>query len=121
ADVLHAAGRHVCRVHGVESLALGGSLFANAQLNTELLRRFDGDIGVALVPESSGRSLGAALASRGDSNTAPGVRPLGPLDSVAIGPAFSDSDIKRTLDNCRLDYVYEPDWQRLLHRASRLL
>jgi carbamoyltransferase len=121
ADVLHAAGRHVCRVHGVESLALGGSLFANAQLNTELLRRFNGDIGVALVPESSGRSLGAALASRAGSDPTANGRARGPFDSVAIGPAFSDNDIKRTLDNCRLDYVYEPDWQRLLDRTSKLL
>jgi hypothetical protein len=121
ADVLHAAARHVCRAHGVESLALGGSLFANARLNTELWRRFDGDIGVALVPESSGRSLGAALASLAGEPAADRRQPIGPLDSVAIGPAFSDNDIKRTLDNCRLDYVYEPDWQRLLDRTSKLL
>jgi carbamoyltransferase len=25
------------------------------------------------------------------------------------------------LDNCRLDYVYEPDWARLIGRTSRLL
>src|SRR5262249_14880293 len=88
--------------------------------NTELLRRFNGDIGVALVPESAGRSLGAALAARGSERN-DDRRPLGPLDSGAIGPAFSDHDIQRTLDNCRLDYVYEPDWLRLLDRTSKLL
>jgi carbamoyltransferase len=43
------------------------------------------------------------------------------LSGLAIGPAFTDTDIKRTLDNCRLDYVYEPDWQRVHSRTSRML
>jgi carbamoyltransferase len=34
---------------------------------------------------------------------------------------FSDVEIKAVLDNCRLDYVYEPDWPRLVSRACRLL
>lgn len=32
-----------------------------------------------------------------------------------------DEDVKRVLDNCRLDYVFEPDWERLLARACDLL
>jgi predicted NodU family carbamoyl transferase len=32
-----------------------------------------------------------------------------------------DEDVKRVLDNCRLDYVFEPDWDRLLGRACDLL
>ena len=43
------------------------------------------------------------------------------LADLALGPVFTDHDIKRTLDNCRLDYVYEPDWQRLLGRVSVML
>jgi carbamoyltransferase len=34
---------------------------------------------------------------------------------------FSDVDIKAVLDNCRLDYVYEPDWPRLVSRTCGLL
>ena len=34
---------------------------------------------------------------------------------------FSDVEIKATLDNCRLDYVYEPDWSQLVSRTCRLL
>jgi carbamoyltransferase len=41
--------------------------------------------------------------------------------SLSLGPSFTDTDIKRTLDNCRLDYVYEPDWTRLYARISRML
>jgi len=33
----------------------------------------------------------------------------------------ADVEIKAVLDNCRLDYVYEPDWHRLIDRAVRLL
>jgi len=112
AQVVHEAARHVALRDSVESIALGGSLFANAQLNTELRRLFDGMATVAQVPEAPGRSLGAALSAH---------REPGRIDSVSIGPAFSDSDIKRTLDNCRLDYVYEPDWRRVIERTSRLL
>lgn len=32
-----------------------------------------------------------------------------------------DEDVKQVLDNCRLDYVFEPDWERLLGRACDLL
>jgi carbamoyltransferase len=35
--------------------------------------------------------------------------------------AFSDVEIKAVLDNCRLDYVYEPDWTRLVSRTCGLL
>ncbi len=34
---------------------------------------------------------------------------------------FSDVEIKAVLDNCRLDYVYEPDWARLVARTCALL
>jgi carbamoyltransferase len=34
---------------------------------------------------------------------------------------FSDVEIKAVLDNCRLDYVYEPDWPRLVARTCGLL
>lgn len=122
AEVLHAAARHACRLHGVESLALGGSIFANAQLNTELRRLSNGEHATAFVPETAGRALGAALAgASSDDRRTDGIGAVGTLDGVAIGPAFSDSDVKRTLDNCRLDYVYEPDWRRLMDRTSKLL
>ena len=58
------------------------------------------------VPTPLGRAIGAALAIDA------GVTPRA-VSSLSLGPAFSDAEIKRTLDNCRLDYVYEPDWQRV--------
>jgi carbamoyltransferase len=40
---------------------------------------------------------------------------------MASTQSFSNVEIKAVLDNCRLDYVYEPDWQRLVSRTCRLL
>lgn len=97
---------------GGSGITLGGSLFAHPRLNTELRRLLQASCAVAVVPEPVGRALGAALA--GQSNRAR-------IASLALGPAFLEGDIKRTLDNCRLDYVYEPDRARLEMRVSKLL
>ncbi len=35
--------------------------------------------------------------------------------------AYSEQDVKATLDNCRLTYVYEPDRDRLRQRVSHIL
>ena len=109
ADVVAGAARFAAEHNGAETVAAGGSLFGHARLNTEFVRLMQGRISVATVPEAMGRAIGAA-------SSEPGANP-----SAGPGPAFSDEDIKRTLDNCRLDYVYEPDWQRLIARTSRML
>ena len=40
---------------------------------------------------------------------------------VHPAPAYSEQDVKATLDSCRLTYVYEPDWTRLRGRVSEIL
>ena len=92
-------------------LAAGGALFGNAGLNTELSRRAPDRFSISAVPEAVGRAVGAA-ASLGNSVS---------KADLALGPSYSEEDVKRTLDNCRLDYVYEPDWARLLGRVSKML
>jgi carbamoyltransferase len=98
---------------GGGAVAAGGALFGNTRLNTEVRRRLGSVISFAAVPEAPGRALGAALA--------PTPRSTIGLSCLALGPSFSETEIKRTLDNCRLDYVYEPDWRRLLVRVSKML
>ena len=44
--------------------------------------------------------------------------PAGPL---APAPAYSEQEVKATLDSCRLTYIYEPDWTRLRARVSEIL
>jgi carbamoyltransferase len=113
AHVVRDAAESLCARGDLDSIVFGGAMFANRRLSSELGRLIGDRLALAAVPEPAGRALGAALSA-----------PAGfgaPLSGLALGPAFSDADIKRTLDNCRLDYVYEPDWHRLFLRTSRLL
>ena len=57
--------------------------------------------------------MGAAMSGQGT----PGAM----LKTLALGPEYSEYDIKHALENCRLDYLYEPDWSRLTGRISRML
>jgi carbamoyltransferase len=82
-------------------------LFAQARFNTEIATRaVASSLRVAAVPGPAGRALGASG---------------GTVSSLALGPAYDDEAVKRVLDNCRLDYLYEPDWPRQLARVSRML
>ena len=112
-ELAHVVARiagNVTTMTGAKAIGVGGAMFANARFNTELARVSDQALSFAAVPEMFGRALGAA-----------GAALDGPDPHLALGPAYSEEDIKRTLDNCRLDYVYEPDWTRLLTRVSRML
>jgi carbamoyltransferase len=115
AQVVLDAATSLRRDVSLDSVAFGGALFRNPRFVAELRKLAGEDIALSPVPSLAGRALGAALAS--------GVAPSqqDSLRGLAIGPVFTDTDIKRTLDNCRLDYVYEPDWQRVHSRTSRML
>jgi carbamoyltransferase len=111
AEVLRDAFEDI-RAGAHAPVSVGGSLFSHPRLNTELRRLVGDELTLPAVPEPAGRALGAALAV---------ATPADPVPSVALGPAFSDAEIKRTLDGCRLEYVYEPDRRRVLPRVSRML
>lgn len=113
AETVNAALRAAGAVPSDAPVAFGGDLFAHPRLRSELQDIYDGEMRVTALAEPQGRALGAALIGSGYQNQR--------LDRLALGPSFSDQDIKRTLDNCRLDYVYEPDWARLNVRVSRML
>jgi carbamoyltransferase len=113
AEVVRDAARDLCEATDLGAVAFGGDLLANPRFRTEFRRIAGGDLAVSVIPEPSGRALGAALAGQ--------PAPPGGLAGLALGPSFTDQEIKRTLDNCRLDYVYEPDDARLRFRVSRML
>jgi carbamoyltransferase len=100
-------------------IGFGGSFFVSPRVNTRLAAALGAPTASVMfspVPESVGLALGAALAvSTGE------PRPHAPLRNLGLGPAFGEDEIKETLENCRIDYVYEPDWPRLAARASQLL
>jgi carbamoyltransferase len=103
--------RSMAEQRGIESVALAGTIASSRALTAAALAVFESRLLLAPVPEPCGRAIGAALDERSSS----------PLRTLALGPDFSEHDIKVTLENCRLDYVYEPDWSRLLGRISRML
>jgi carbamoyltransferase len=41
--------------------------------------------------------------------------------STCPAPAYSEQEVKATLDSYRLTYIYEPDWTRLRTRVSHIL
>lgn len=105
--------RAAWRREGVGVAAFGGSLFADSHLNAALWLEFDDAARIAPVPEACGRALGAALYA--------GLPAGDPLVSLGVGPVFTEQEIKTALDNCRLDYLYDPHWEKLVRRVSSLL
>jgi carbamoyltransferase len=96
------------------SIGLGGDLFNSPRVNSRLIEALPGQLTLSPVPEHTGLVLGALLASSGFNHN-------GAIGQLDLGPAYTEAQIKGTLDNCRVDYVYEPVWSRLLPRVSQLL
>ncbi len=99
---------------GLSQLVVGGSLFSNGYLNAALRNQFGSSIQFAPVPEAPGCAIGAALAAEN-------VQTRFAIEHLSLGPQFSEMQVKEALDNARLDYIYEPSWDRLLSRVSSLL
>ena len=112
-EVLAEAAAEPARSVGARHIGFGGELFSMMSLCGQIRRSLGSSTYFSPVPERVGRALGAALA--------PAATDTKPFETLALGPEFTDSEIKAVLDNCRLDYVYEPDWSRLLVRISKLL
>jgi predicted NodU family carbamoyl transferase len=93
---------------------LAGGLFGSPDFVDRVRRAAGWPCRVAPCPSMHGAALGAALAG------APLAADPIPAD-LALGPPASEADAKAVLENCRLDYLYEPRWPRLLQRVSRLL
>jgi predicted NodU family carbamoyl transferase len=96
------------------TVMLAGSVFGAPDFVARVSRSTRSICSVAPCPSIHGAALGAALAG-------------GPLNAaalpqeLALGPQTSEAEAKAVLENCRLDYIYEPRWPRLLERVSRLL
>jgi len=96
---------------GAARIAFSGNAFRLPSLRARVASRVD--VGIfAPVTERIGAALGAALLPHGAAE---------PVRHLALGRAFSEQEIKDELENCRLDYVYEPDFEKLCLRTSRLL
>lgn len=113
ASITAAAARH--EPSAATAIGFGGSFFVSPRINTRLAEAH-AHVTFSPVPESVGLALGAAYAVAPRPVDAPG-----PLRRLSLGPNFGEDEIKETLENCRIDYVYEPDQPRMTARASQLL
>jgi carbamoyltransferase len=104
---------HLANTFGAQRVGLAGALASSPGLLDAIGRHLPGRVVVAPVPESVGRAIGAAIDGSGIEGAT--------LQTLALGPEYSESEIKHALENCRLDYLYEPDWTRLTARISRML
>jgi predicted NodU family carbamoyl transferase len=93
---------------------LAGGLFGSPDFVSRVRRAAGWPCPVAPCPSTHGAALGAAL------SCAPLASDAIPSE-LALGPTATEADAKAVLENCRLDYIYEPRWPRLLERVSRVL
>jgi hypothetical protein len=111
AELLAELAEHWRTATGAGTVTLCGGLLGNADLAIEVRRRLRAG-SIATLADDLGAVLGGALL---------GHAGPGSLPHLALGPSFDEQQIKDVLENCRLEYVYEPDWSRLFARVSRWL
>jgi carbamoyltransferase len=99
---------------GGPTVMLAGGLFRSPDFVARVRRAAGWPCGVAPCSSPHGAALGAAL-------TGAAVAADALPSQLALGPLTSEAEAKAVLENCRLDYLYEPRWPRLLQRVSRLL
>ena len=93
---------------------LAGGVFGSPDFAARVQRAAGWPCPVAPGASPHGAALGAALAC---GTLAADAAPI----DLSLGPMASEADAKAVLENCRLDYIYEPRWPRLLERVSRVL
>jgi carbamoyltransferase len=101
-----------CQETGQRRVAAAGEWFSVPAVNSRLQKTLGTECSIAPVSGPEALALGAAL---------PHAGPRAALAHLAFGANPSDDGIKQTLDNCRVDYVYEPSMERLLLRSAALL
>ena len=94
-------------------LVVAGTWFAVPRLTARIASRLGRPVILAPLAGAPGRALGATLC--GD------VEPHFSLETLALGREYNSEEIKRALDRCRIDYIYEASWERLIGRAARML
>ena len=100
-DLVVALVTAVRQQTGGDCLCLGGSLFYHSSINTRVVRSGGFEkVFVPIDPGNGGLAVGTALHADGSS-----PRTVSPF----LGPCYSKSEIKATLDNCKLAYNWESE------------
>jgi carbamoyltransferase len=109
--VARAAADELARAGG--DAALAGSAWRSPDFVDRVRAHAGRAVPVAPWAMADGAAVGAALCLAG-----PGT-PL--AAGLGLGPPATEPEAKAVLENCRLDYVYEPRWPRLMERVSKVL
>jgi carbamoyltransferase len=103
----------------VSNICVGGHLAENPILVRELEQHFGtGHVFIPAAPGIESLSIGAALAR---SYRGAPFRPESRFAYPALGPEFSDSEIKSELDNCKLVCSFLPGSEALIDNISEAL
>lgn len=114
ASFLAVLAAHFGRVAAGGDTMLAGSVFSTPDFVARVNAAAGRVCRVAPCAWAEGAAVGAALA------LGPAVDGALP-ETFALGAPATEPEAKAVLENCRLDYLYEPRWPRLLERVSRLL
>jgi carbamoyltransferase len=111
--------RHYCRQQGVQQICLGGGLFQNALLVSEVERQLGiGTVFVPPAPGNSGCAVGAALLAWHRVQGQPRREP----DTASYwGPSFARHDVKDVLDNSKSRYTIPNTSDRTIDTTIQLL
>ena len=89
---------------GLRNLAIAGGVGLNIKMNSRLFTAdFVDDIFIHPLCADTAVSIGGAMAHEYASGTLKPTR----ISHVSMGPEFSDDEISKTLDACKLDYTRE--------------
>jgi len=107
------------RREGIQNICLGGGLFQNTLLVSDLEKRLGvGQVSVPPAPGNSGCALGAAQLAW--HRTSGNPRTEAP-SHVFWGPKFREQDIKDVLDNCKARYALHNTEDRKIDAVVQLL
>jgi len=118
-DLIADLVESVRRQEGVEQVCLGGGVFQNTLLVSDLEKRLgSGRVFVPPAPSNTGCALGAAQLMW---HQVKGNARIEATTSVFWGPKFREQDIKDVLDNCKARYALQSTEDRKIDAALQLL
>jgi len=118
-DLIADLVESVRRQEGVEQVCLGGGVFQNTLLVSDLEKRLgSGRVFVPPAPGNTGCALGAAQLMW---HQVKGNARIEATTSVFWGPKFREQDIKDVLDNCKARYALQSTEDRKIDAALQLL
>ena len=119
-DVLVEIAVRLRERSGRENLCIAGGVALNSLANAALEKRAGySSLFVQPAAGNAGTSIGAAL-SLWHQQLGNKERSWSMKDAF-LGPEFADDDVKKVLDNCKLDYEYHLTEEKLSSEVARLL